>query len=87
MVAASFLVSVSFVLAAVHIGQVTMFLQTSNKTNVILCSATFYLYVNGLLKMRALRIGYLVYFRLWATFFYKRCRACRTKHMLTKHKG
>ena len=39
--------SESFVLAAVRVGQVNMFLQTSNKTNVILCSATFYLYMNG----------------------------------------
>ena len=41
-----------------------MFLLTSNKTNVILCSATFYLCMNGLLKVRALRIGCHVYFRL-----------------------
>ena len=40
------LVSESFVLAAVHVGQVTMFLKTSNKTNIILCSATLYLYMN-----------------------------------------
>ena len=64
LVVANFLVSDSFVLVAVHLGQVTMFLQTSNKTNAVLCSATFYLYMNGLLKVRALRIGYPVYFRL-----------------------
>ena len=37
----------SFVLAAVCIGLITMFLKTSNRTNVILCSATFYLCMNG----------------------------------------
>ena len=42
LVAANFLVPESFVLAVVHIGLVTMFLETSsNKTNVILSSATF----------------------------------------------
>ena len=50
------------------------------KTNVILCSATFYHYMNGLLKGRALREGDPVYFRLQITFFYKRCRASMTKH-------
>ena len=64
LVVADFLVQESFVLAAVHVGQVTMFLQTSNRTNVILCSATFSLCMNGLLKVRALRIGCPVYFRL-----------------------
>ena len=34
------------VLAAEHLGLVTMFLQTSNKTNVIFCYATFYHYIN-----------------------------------------
>lgn len=37
------------------LGQVTMFLSTSDKTTVILCSATFCLCTNGLLKVRALR--------------------------------
>ena len=37
----------SFVLASVHIGQITIFLQISNKTNVTLGSATFYLYMSG----------------------------------------
>ena len=32
------------------------------------------------LKIRALRVGYHVYFRLEAAFFYKRCRASMTKH-------
>ena len=36
--------------------------------------------MNGLLKVRVLRMVYLVYFRLLATFFYKRCRASMTKH-------
>ena len=45
--AADFLVPGSFVLAAVHIGQVAVFMYTSSKTNGILCSATFYLYMNG----------------------------------------
>ena len=35
--------------------------------------------MNGLLKVRVLRIGYLVYFRLYVTFFYKQCRASMTK--------
>ena len=39
----------------------------SNKTNVILCFATFYLYMNGILKITALRIRCPVYFRLYAT--------------------
>ena len=80
------MVSIFFVLATVHLDQVTMFLQTCNKTNVILCSATFNLYMNGLLKSPVLRIGYHVYFRLQAIFFYKMCRVSRTKHRLTKHK-
>ena len=36
----------SFALTAVHVGLVTLFLWTSNKINVIFCSATFYLYMN-----------------------------------------
>ena len=40
-------VSQFFVFATVQVGQVTMFLKTSNKTDVILCSAIFYLYING----------------------------------------
>ena len=61
-------------------GQIMMFLYTSNKTNVILCSATFYLHVNGLLKVRALRIGCPVYFSLCAASFCRRYRATMTKH-------
>ena len=57
-------VSQFFVFATVQVGQVTMFLKTSNKTDVILCSATFYLYMNGLLKISIRKMGYLVYFRL-----------------------
>ena len=60
-----------------------VFLSTSNKTNVILCSATFspseWKSVIPL-KIRASRRDYPVYFRLQATFFYKRCRASMTKH-------
>ena len=41
-------VSEFFVFATVQVGQVTMFLKTSNKTDVILCSAIFYLCMNGL---------------------------------------
>ena len=49
----------SLVLVSVHIGQVTTFLETSDKTNVFfLFSTTFYLCRNGLLKVRALRMGY-----------------------------
>ena len=57
-------VSEFFVFATVQVGQVTMLLKTSNKTDVILCSAIFYLCMNGLLKISILRMGYLVYFRL-----------------------
>lgn len=57
-------VSQFFVFATVQVGQVTMFLKTSNKTDVILCSAIFYLYMNGLLKISIRKMGYLVYFRL-----------------------
>ena len=77
----------SFVLVAARIGPITTFLKTSNKTDVILCSITFYLYVDGLFKVRALRIGYPLYFRLQAAFFYKRCRVSMTQHRLsTEHK-
>ena len=41
------LVQESFVLAAVLVGQFTMFLYNSNNTNVILCSATLYLCISG----------------------------------------
>ena len=40
----------------------------------------FNLYMNVLLKVRALRIGCPLYFWLQATLFYKRCRASMTKH-------
>ena len=61
-----FLALESFIFAATHLGQVKMFLSISPKTNVV-CSANFYLYMNGLLKVGALRINYPVYFRLQAT--------------------
>ena len=63
-------------------GMVTVFLETSKETNIILCSTTFYVYANESvihLKVRALRMGYLVYFRLQAMFFCKRCRASTAK--------
>ena len=41
--------------------------------------------MNGLLKVGTLRMGYPVYFRLYVTFFYNRCRANMTKH--TKFKA
>ena len=47
MVAANVVVQESFVLAAVQADQVRLYLYASSKTNVILCSATFYPYVNG----------------------------------------
>ena len=53
--------------AAAQEGMVAMFLETSKEKNIILCSTTFYLYTNEsviCLKDRALRMGYLVYFRL-----------------------
>ena len=64
MVAVNFLVLKSYVLAGVHIGQVIVFLEASNKTNGILCFATCHLCVNRSvipLKIRALRMGYAIY--------------------------
>ena len=46
-VAVNFLVPKSYVLAGVHIGQVIVFLEASNKTNGILFLVTFYFYTNG----------------------------------------
>ena len=86
LVVVNFLVLKAFVAAAVPVGQVTMFVYTSNKTNVILGSVIFYLYVDGFFKVKALRMGSPVYFRLWAAFFYERCRASMTKQA-TEHKG
>ena len=84
LVVANFLMPEFFVFAYVHLGVVTMFLQTSNKTNIILCSSAFYLYMSGEsvmpLKIRALKMGYPVYFKLQATLFYKRFRTSMTKH-------
>ena len=86
LVVANFLVLKAFVVAAVSVGQLTMFLYTSNKTNVILSSVILYLYMDGFLKVKALRMASPVYFRLWATFFYERYRASVTKHR-QQHKG
>ena len=62
LVVANFLVLESFVHAAVHIGEVILFLYISNKTNVIICSVNYC--ISLYLKVRALRIGYPVYLRL-----------------------
>ena len=45
--AADFLVLESFVLATVQVLLVTMFQQTSSKTNVISCPASFYHYMGA----------------------------------------
>ena len=47
LVAANILVLDSFILPTIRVGQVMMLLQTSSKTNVILCSATSYLCISG----------------------------------------
>ena len=47
LVVANILVLESFVLATMQVGQVVRLLQTSNKTNVILCSVISYLYISG----------------------------------------
>ena len=47
LISANFLVQESFVLVAVWVDLITMFLYTSKKINAILCSAIFYLYVKG----------------------------------------
>lgn len=47
LIVTNFLESESLVVIAVHIGQFMMFLETANKTNVILCSLTLYIYMNG----------------------------------------
>ena len=56
--------------------------------SVIVClgSVIFYLYMDGFFKVKALRMGSPVCFRLWAAFFYERCRASMTKQA-TEHKG
>ena len=47
----------------------------------------FYLSVDGLFKVRALRTGYPLYFRLQAAFFDKRCRVGMSQHRLsTEHR-
>lgn len=70
-----FLMLESFVLIAVHIGLVTMLLQTSNKTNIILYSTTFYLHMNENIPLKVKpgkqSLGNGLYFRLQAAFFYK----------------
>ena len=58
-----------------------------NNSNVILYSATFYLYVNGKvlypLKVRALRKGYPVYFKLSAMFL-TQSKGYRTQRLKSK---
>ena len=56
----TFLVPESFILAAVHIGLVTTFQETSSKTNVILCSETFL----ALYEWKSLEIGLLHTFKV-----------------------
>ena len=73
-VIADFLVSESFVLAAVHIGvlKFMVLLHTFSKTNVFSVLQLFIFVSLGSvipLRVRALRTGYPVYFRLQATFF------------------
>ena len=46
LVAANILVPESFVLAVIHVDLVTVFLQTSKNTHVILCSVTLYIYTH-----------------------------------------
>lgn len=59
MAVADFFVLESFVLTAAHLVQITMFLEPSNKTDVILCSCNFLLLCEWKsvipLKGRALR--------------------------------
>ena len=50
LVVANILLLESFILPAIHVGQVMMLLQTSSKTNDILCSATSYLCISGKLS-------------------------------------
>jgi len=59
LVVAKFLVEESFVLAAIHLGQVRMFLETPNKTMLLSVLHLFCLSMNGILKVRALRMGFL----------------------------
>ena len=84
LVVTNFLVSESFVLAAVHIGQVTdvpVNLQQDKGYSLFCNSLSLYEWKSVIpLKVRALRTGSPVYFRLQETFFYKRCRASMTKH-------
>ena len=63
LVAINFLMLKFFVFADVHISQITVFLEASNKTNGILCFTTCHLWVNRSvipLKIRALRMGYSI---------------------------
>ena len=55
-----------------------------SRRQMFFSAATFSFYMIGLLQVRALRIGYPVYFRIQATFFYKRFRASMNKHRQQK---
>ena len=66
-VVANFLVLESFVLTTVYVGQATVVLETSNKTNVTLYSATFCLYMMDkryTFKDQTLENEHPVYFKL-----------------------
>ena len=67
LVVANFLVLESFVLAAVHIGQVN---HQQDRCYSLFCKfLSLYEWKSVIpLKVRALGMGYPVYFRLWATF-------------------
>ena len=67
LVVANFLVLESFVLTTVYVGQATVVLETSNKTNVTLYSATFCLYMMDkryTFKDQTLENEHPVYFKL-----------------------
>ena len=77
MVVADYLMLSFFVLAAVKIYRsghdVPINLQ-QDKRYSLFCNFL------SLLKVRALRVGYPMYFRQWIPFFYKRCRVNMTQH-------
>ena len=87
MVPARPLRAVIILCSSVHLGLIKMFLQTANKTNVILCSATFYLYMNekcyafkGQAGKQSLEKGLLYQFQAIGNILLQRCRASMTKH-------
>ena len=71
LVVTDFLGSESFVLASVLVGQGMLFLCTSNMTDVFPFCSLLNLYVMEkcyTLKVRTLKMGYSLYFRLSAAF-------------------